>query len=66
MDMSYVHACAAANAATLPSDIVGNLFREDDLLVEPIRIENGYAIVPETGGLGITLDEDAVRRYSVE
>jgi L-alanine-DL-glutamate epimerase-like enolase superfamily enzyme len=66
MDMSYVHACAAANAATLPSDIVGNLFREDDLLVEPIRIENGYAIVPETGGLGITLDEDAVRRYAVD
>src|SRR5438093_10374659 len=43
MDMSYVHACAAAPAATLPSDVVGNFLREDDLLVEPIRIEDGYA-----------------------
>lgn len=66
MDMSYVHACAAAPNATLPSDIVGNLFREDDLIVNPIRIENGYALVPETGGLGVELDEAAVRKYAVD
>lgn len=63
--MSYVHACAAAPAATLPSDVVGNFLREADLLVEPIRIEDGYAVVPDKAGLGIELDEEAVRRYQV-
>ena len=65
MDMSYVHACAAAPAATLPSDVVGNFLREDDLLVAPIQIEDGYALVPDKGCLGIELDEEAVRKYQV-
>ena len=65
LDMSYVHACAAAPAATLPSDIVGNFLREDDLIVEPIRIEGGYAYVPDRPGLGVELDEAAVNRYAV-
>jgi muconate cycloisomerase len=66
MDMSYVHACAAAPAATLPSDVVGNFLREDDLLVEPIRFEDGHAVVPDKAGLGVELDEEAVRRYEVQ
>ena len=66
MDMSYVQACAASRAATLPSDIVGNFVREDDLLVEPIHIEDGFAAVPEAPGLGVELDEAAVRKYTVE
>jgi len=66
MDMSYVHACAAAPAATLPSDIVGNFLREDDLILEPIVIEAGFAHVPDKPGLGIELDEVAVKKYEVE
>lgn len=66
MDMSYVQACAAAPAATLPSDIVGNFVREDDLIVEPIDIEDGYAKVPDKPGLGVELDEKAVEKYSVD
>jgi muconate cycloisomerase len=65
MDMSFVQACAAAPAATLPSDIVGTFVREDDLIVEPIRMEEGYALVPEKPGLGVELDEAAVNRYAV-
>ena len=66
LDMSAVHACAAARAATLPSDIVGNLMREDDLVVEPMRYEQGHALVPDKPGLGVELDEEAVRNYVVE
>lgn len=64
-DMSYVHACAAAPACTLPSDIVGNLFREDDLILKPIRFESGEAVVTSSPGLGIELDEEAVKHYAV-
>jgi muconate cycloisomerase len=66
LDMSYVQAGAAAPAATLPSDVVGNFLREDDMIVEPIRIEGGYAVVPDRPGLGVELDEAAVKRYAVE
>ena len=65
LDMSYVHACAAAPAATLPSDIVGNFVRDDDLIVDPIVIRDGCAEVPDKPGLGIELDEAAVAEYDV-
>lgn len=66
MDTSYVHACAAAPNCTLASDIVGNFLRQDDLLLEPIRFENGHALVPQKPGLGVELDEEAVKKYSVK
>src|SRR5260370_32361401 len=35
LDMAHIHAAAAAPACTLPSDFVGNLLREHDLIVNP-------------------------------
>lgn len=64
-DMSSVHAAAAAGCV-LPSDIIGHLLREDDLLVKPIGFAEGALIVPDTPGLGIELDRDALARYRVE
>ena len=63
-DVSSVHAAAAAGCE-LPSDIIGLLFREDDLLVDPPPFENGALVVPDTPGLGVELDREAVERYRV-
>jgi len=63
-DMSSVHAAAAAGCG-LPSDIIGHLLREDDLLVDAIGFEEGALIVPEAPGLGIELDREALERYRV-
>jgi muconate cycloisomerase len=65
VDASYLHSCAASPNCTLPSDILSFL-REDDLIVDPIRIEDSYAIVSDRPGLGVDLDEDAVRRYQMK
>lgn len=65
LDCSYVHACAAAKACTLASDIIGNFLREDDLILEPLQFKAGQALVPQKPGLGVELDEKAVKRYSV-
>jgi muconate cycloisomerase len=65
VDASYLHSCAASPNCTLPSDILSFL-REDDLVVEPIEIKDSYAIVSDRPGLGVELDEDAVRRYQVK
>jgi muconate cycloisomerase len=65
VDASYLHSCAAAPNCTLPSDILSFL-REDDLIVEPIEIKESYAIVSDRPGLGVELDEDAIRRYQAK
>jgi muconate cycloisomerase len=63
VDAAYLHSCAAAPNCTLPSDILSFL-REVDLIVHPIEIRDSYAIVSDRPGLGVELDQDAVRRFS--
>ncbi len=63
LETSALHACAAAPGCTMPSDIFGELVRDDDLIIEPIRFENGSALVPQDPGLGIELDRAALEKY---
>ena len=63
-DAAFVQSCAAAGNCTLPSDILSHQ-RVDDLIVEPINIQDSHAIVPHAPGLGVRLDEDALARFSV-
>ena len=65
MDLSYVHACAAAPACTLPSDIMGNRLHVEHFLTEPIAFEDTYALVPDGPGLGGELDLKAVQRQLI-
>ena len=62
MDAAALHSCAAAPNCTLPSDIL-SYERVDDLLVKPIAIRESYAMVPTTPGLGVELDDEALRKY---
>jgi len=66
LEASFVHACAAVKNATLTSDIFGEFCREDDLLVEPLEIENGFVKVPTGPGLGVEVDDKALERYRVK
>jgi len=65
MEFSYLHAAAAARNCILGSDFVGSWTREDDLVVEGIQFEDGYAIVPDKPGLGCELDMDALEKYRI-
>jgi muconate cycloisomerase len=65
LEASYVHKCAAGRLATLPSDILGRLVREHDLLQQPLSIANGMARVPSGSGLGVELDEAALKHYTI-
>jgi muconate cycloisomerase len=62
---AMLHTAACARNCALPSDLVGSWVREDDLIVEPIQFDDGYAIVPSKPGLGCELDLEAVERYEV-
>ena len=63
-DAYRIHASAAVPNCTLASDMIGNLVHEHSLLTEPL-LQDGYARVPDGPGLGVELDEDAVKRYEV-
>lgn len=64
-DLAAIHFGCTQPMCTIGSDLMGNLMREDDLLVSPIRFDRGHAIVPTAPGLGIDVDLDAVERYRV-
>jgi L-alanine-DL-glutamate epimerase-like enolase superfamily enzyme len=63
LEVMALHIAAASVSCTLPADIFGELVREDDLIVEPIKFENGAALVPQGDGLGIALDQEAIKKY---
>jgi muconate cycloisomerase len=65
LDAAMLHSCAASPNCTLPSDLL-SYQRVDDLIVKPIEIRDSYAIVPDRPGLGVDLDEDAVRRWQLK
>ena len=37
----------------------------DELLTEPIRVENGKVVVPEGNGLGVDIDKSILEKYAV-
>ncbi len=64
LDTWILHQSAVARACTLPND-VGHHIREDDLIVETLEVQNGQIRVPNAPGLGVTLDQDALKHYSI-
>jgi len=64
-DMSFIHAAAATRSCTIPSDTVCFL-RQSDLLAKPFAVKDGFIAVPREPGLGVELDEDALRRFRVK
>lgn len=52
-------------AEEFPCDIIGPLYYDEDLLVEPLPIRGGEARPPEGPGLGVELDEGKLERYRV-
>jgi muconate cycloisomerase len=64
LETMALHIAAASVNCTIPADIFGELVREDDLINEPIQFEHGAAAVPTGDGLGITLDQQAIKKYS--
>ena len=72
-----LHLGAASKIASLPSvcpvskpkgstgpEIAG-IYYLDDLITEPFKYEDGCVLVPQGPGLGITVDEEKIAKYTV-
>lgn len=57
------HLGAVIPTATIPGVTASHAY-EDDLIATPHKVQRGFMRVPEGHGLGVVLDEDAVKRYS--
>lgn len=57
------HFAASQPFLAYPCSLATVLSLSEDLLAEELRIEEGYAYVPEGPGLGIKLDERRLRKY---
>ncbi|MDR7233632.1 mandelate racemase/muconate lactonizing enzyme family protein [Agrococcus sp. BE272] len=61
-----VQFAAASDAVPyLELDVRPNPLR-DDILIDPLVVVDGAIPVPSGAGLGVSLDQDAIRHYSVE
>ena len=60
-----LHLGSVLSHAQLPYITCFELF-EDDLLMDPIEVVDGYAAVPDGPGLGVEVDEEALRKYAVD
>jgi muconate cycloisomerase len=65
LEASALHACSVTENCTIPSDIFGELVRENDLIEPGLRFENGYALVPTGPGLGVELDHAALEKFRI-
>ncbi len=63
LEAMYLHCAAASSHCIWPSDIFGRMIREHDLLKDPLTFEPPFAIVPSGDGLGIEVDEAALKFY---
>ncbi len=59
-----VHLAAAMTNLGAPCDAAGVMYQSVDIVNERIRIEDGRAWPPDGPGLGVTLDEDAIARFT--
>ena len=50
----------------LEFDVTENQFRENVVIGDPYALRDGRVAVPEGPGLGIEVDEDALRRYAAQ
>lgn len=49
----------------VPSDVIGPLYHEGDVVAEGVTLADGFAHVPSGPGLGIELDEERVDAHAV-
>ena len=61
---AHLHFACSTPAVRYGSDYyICNYLMIDDLIREPLKVENGDILVPHGPGLGIDVDWDAVARY---
>lgn len=62
---AQIHLAIAANAINYASDVCGSKYFSADIIKEELPIREGKVFSLEGAGLGVTLNRDALREFSV-
>ncbi len=60
-----LHASSTARNCLLASDLCSEWVREHTLVKQRMEYRDGGAVVPNRPGLGVELDHDAMKKYTV-
>jgi len=63
---AQMHLAVSVPSFNCPGDVCGFMYHKDDLILETLKIEDGYAYPPEGPGLGITLDHDMLNEIRLD
>lgn len=63
---AQIHLGVSVPQFNCPGDVCGFLYHKDDLILETLRVEDGYAYPPEGPGLGVTLDYDKLQELRTD
>lgn len=61
-----LHLGVAAPQINHPSDVIGNTYFEDDIIIETLPYKDGYAFSVDKPGLGVTLDWNKINTYRTD
>lgn len=58
-----LHAVASISNLDYGTEFFGPVWLADDIVKEPLKIQDGFIYVPDKPGLGVELDEEKVKKY---
>lgn len=61
-----LHLGLAAAHIDHPSDVIGNLYFDDDIIAETLPVKEGFAYSIDSPGLGVSLDWDKIEKYRTD
>jgi len=61
-----LHVCASIPTANRPQEYTGQNKQLDDLFIEPLVFEDGYIHLPDKPGLGLELDDEKMKAFSID
>jgi L-alanine-DL-glutamate epimerase-like enolase superfamily enzyme len=59
-----IHFAFSQPGLSMPSDLAGFCYYDDDVVSHDLRVEDGYVYAPRSAGLGVELDENRLRHYA--
>jgi L-alanine-DL-glutamate epimerase-like enolase superfamily enzyme len=60
------HLATAMSNTIYPCDLLGPRLHVDDIAAQPLHIEAGYGVAPDSPGLGVEINEDVMARWAGE
>jgi L-alanine-DL-glutamate epimerase-like enolase superfamily enzyme len=64
--MGQIGLSAPSIDGSVPSDLIGPFYHEQDIINERFELVDGEIRVPAGVGLGVTLNRDAVKKYRTD